>query len=338
MTFQDFCRQLGILPPDSIQPGRWTRCGTEAKPRSKTANVKLFEDGSGGLAIDFATMTEAAVWRESDGKAAKRDFGAENAALTARIQMREREEAAGTARALREWKSAEILRMAAHPYAEKKRLTMMGARGIRVKGDAMLVPMWRDGEIISLQRIDADGGKKFATGAPSKGGHFWIDRESAVVTILAEGWATAMTIFEAVSFSRVCVTFSAANMIEVASRLDWSGMCAVAGDNDHRQPCQWCLKRGEHLQNLPTQPRPEQCRCNPGHSAALAAAKIIGCGVAIPPACEDVTDFNDWFCLMLAAKEKLAEIAPRPPSPSRLRKAALAYVSARIMGAAKKVG
>lgn len=337
MTFQEFCRQLGILPPDSIPPGRWTRCGTEAKLRSKTANVKLCDDGQAGFAIDFATMTEAAVWRASDSKPARRDLGAENAALTARIQMREKEEKAGTERALREWKSAELIRLAAHPYAEKKRLTMMGARGIRVRGETLLVPLWRDGEVISLQRISETGEKRFAAGAPSKGGHFWIERPRAVVTIIAEGWATAMTIFEAVNHSRVCVTFSAANMIEVATRLDWQGMCAVAGDNDHRQPCPWCVKRGEHLQNPPTQPRPDQCRCNPGHSAALAAAKIIGCGVAIPPASDTVTDFNDWFALLLSTREKLAEIAPRPPSPSRLRKAALAYVSARIMGAAKKV-
>lgn len=222
-------------------------------------------------------------------------------------------------------------------YMQRKRLTMNGAQGLRVTGESLLIPMWRDNEIISLQRIEPDGSKKFAVGAPSKGGHFWIDRKGAVVTILCEGFATGMTCFEAVQNSRVCVTFSAANMIEVATKLDWHGFVAVASDNDHAKPCPWCLKQGEHLQNPPNLPRPKGCRCNPGKTAAMEAARVIKCGCAVPPTAEGITDYNDLFCAILAAKESDAAQLPRAPHPARLRQAACASIGAALMNAARFV-
>lgn len=330
MTFPDFCRQLGIIPPETIIWGRWYSCATEAKPRSKSASVKICADGRAGFANDHASMTEAAVWRESDGKKVSRDLGAENAERSARIQMRAKEEAEGTRRALKLWDSAQPLRHAAIPYMERKRVTMNGGYGFRIIGESLLIPMWRDGEIISIQRIESDGSKKFAAGAPSKGAYFWIDRKGAVATIIAEGFATALTVFESVANSRVCVTFSAANMIEVAMKLDWHGLTCIASDNDHEKPCPWCLKQGEHLQNPPNQKRPSECRCNTGYTSALAAAKVIKCGVAIPPAADGITDFNDYFCQLLAVKESIAQTLRRPPQPHALRSSALLPISSLI--------
>lgn len=338
MTFAEFCQSHGIICPKDIPLDRWTPCATEAKPRGKSASVKLTDGGTVGFAHDHASMTRAELWRAKDtGARKKRDMEAEDAARREREAIRAKEEAEGTARAVKLWTSAEELKMAAHPYVEKKRLTMQGASGLRVIKCALLIPMKRGERLISLQRIEADGTKKFASGAPSKGTYYWIHRKNPVASILCEGWATAMTLAEAVPMVSVCVSFSAANMIEVAKLLEWSGLCAVASDNDHEKPCPWCLKRGEHLQNPPNQPRPEQCRCNPGFSSALEAAKIIGCGVALPPAREGATDFNDWFCAMLAEKEKAVEAEKWKPHISKLRREACAPIYSAVMGAARMV-
>jgi putative DNA primase/helicase len=335
MTFPDFLRERGIIPPESFTEGRWQRCATITKPKGKTANVKLCADGKAGFAIDFAAMTEAEVWR-SGIKSKGRDFAAENARRSEELALRAAEEAEGIRRAVKRWEGATGLVGAAHPYCERKRLVMRGMMGLRVASDgALLVPMWRDGEIVSVQAIYEDGTKKFAYGPSSKLCHFWIDRDDAPITVITEGFATGVTIFEALPTAQVCVCFSAANMIAVAQKLDWKGLCIVAGDNDHKQPCPFCQKNGEHLQNPPTATRPEQCRCNPGHSAAVEAAKAIGCGVAIPPAGENITDFNDWFCELLAAKEKAAEGEKWGASPMRLRSAALAPIGNALMRAAR---
>lgn len=337
MTFPDFCRQHGIIPPESFTPGRWQRSATETAPKKKTANVKLCEDNRTGFAIDFAAMTEAAVWRESNSRTAKRDLGAENAERSARLALRENEEAEGMARAMAAWKKAKEFRNADLDYFRAKNLTMLGCKGLRALNSHLLIPMWRDGRIVSIQSIAPDGSKLFTAGAPTKGAVFWIDRPLAPVTLICEGFATGLTLAESVPLAKVCVTFSASNMIEVATRLDWHGMTTIAGDNDHAKPCPWCLKNGEHLQNPPNAPRPEQCRCNAGWTAALAVAKIIGCGVAIPPAAEGVTDWNDAFCAALSKKEESQEFQKWKPSPFSLRKEACALIYASVMSASRMV-
>lgn len=223
-----------------------------------------------------------------------------------------------------------------HEYIRKKRLTMYGCRNLRIDREGwLLVPLSINGSMISLQRISPKGEKRFATGAPTRGGYYWIERPKACVTILCEGFATGVTIFESVQHSRVCVAFSAANMIEVAKRLDWSGMCVVAGDNDWEKPCPWCIKQGSHEQNRPDLPRPEQCRCNPGWTAAMKASEIIKCGYV--PAVGPGTDWNDTFCMLLAESEDRSKDSPHPPSPYKLRQRACAPISDALMKAAKFV-
>ncbi len=338
MTFGEFCRTLGILSPEGMEEGRWIRCGTESKPRGKTGAVQLNLGGESGAAIDFATMTEHAVWRKKDGTERKRVSAEQvDAERRAREEERRRLETAGTKAAVEIWKKAEPMKLASHPYCARKKITMRGAMGLRVFNSSLLIPMIRGENLVSIQRIDENGKKLFAASAPSKGCVYWIERKNPVVTILCEGWGTGMTLAEAVPFAKVCVSFSAANMIEVAKLLDWSGLVCVAGDNDHEKPCPYCLKDGQHLQNPPNQKRPDQCRCNPGWSAAIDAAKIIGCGLAIPPAGEGMTDFNDWFCAMLAEKEKAVENEKWKPHISKLRQAAGAPINAAIMSAARDV-
>lgn len=317
MTFLDFLASLGILPPESLQPGRWQRCGTETHPKSKNANVKLCDDLATGFAIDFANMTEASIWRaDDDTRPNKAERTAEeNAALSARLALRRQEETRGTMRAVSVYEAAQPILHAAHPYLQKKRLDMNGCRGLKVDKDGWLVvPMRRDNHLISIQRISAEGDKRFATGAPTKGCSFRIWRPGAPITILAEGLATGLAVFAACPMAQVIICFSAANLVAVAERDEWSGMVAIAADNDH-----WTQEiHGK----------------NPGIEAGKRAAEIIGCGVAWPEHI-DGTDWHDLYMEKLAMLEKSNPEKDWPDSPHKLRQSALLPIRTALMAVAR---
>lgn len=318
MTFPEFLQSLGIIPPEIIVPGRWHRARTDTHPNKKNANVKLGESQDIGFAIDFSTMTEAAIWNIGADIIPKVERTAEeNAALSRKLAQRRAEELAGIARSAAIYGSAGPLLHGNHAYLQKKKCDMLGCRGLRVDEKGwLIVPMFGKGKVISIQRISPDGEKKFAHGAPTKWTHFRIWRPGAVITILCEGLATGLTLFAAVQNAVVEVCFTAANLVAVAEREKWQGMTVVAADNDH-----WT----QEIQGK-----------NPGLEAGHKAAKEIGCGIAIP-SCEG-TDFNDWFCERLAALEESDSTNPFLISnPINLRRAAMAPIGAEIMRQIKMV-
>ena len=105
-----------------------------------------------------------------------------------------------------------------HPYLAKKGVK---AHGTRVTGDGRLVvPLFDDqGEITSLQYIDANGGKLYHSGGKTGGAHWQVgtlDDDGAIY--IAEGFATAATIYQ--ETGRPCViAFSASNLVPVTGSL-----------------------------------------------------------------------------------------------------------------------
>lgn len=338
--FNAFLEGLGIIPPRAIIPGKWVRAATVTKPTKKNAAIKLNDDGS-GFAIDHSCMLEAEVWRErviDNAPDSKEREAVRRAASAERLQRLRQQEIQGTMRAVAAYAKAQPLMRAEHPYLAKKRLGMEGARGLKVDEEGWLViPMWRDERIVSIQRISGDGDKLFAAGAPTKGATFTIWRPNAPVTILCEGWATGAVVFAACPMASVEVCFSAANLVAVASRNQY-GTVAVAGDND---PWSMCFrhKKENLLEPLdPEGPRPEWCRCNPGKTAAMQAAKILGCGYAVPQVYgTQFTDWHDVWLSRLEALEKANEDKSWGASPHKLRSEALAPIRAQIMRAAKNI-
>lgn len=332
MTFSEFVKSAGIIPPEEFTPGRWQRCGTETHPRSKNANVKLCDDKATGFAIDFASMSEAAVWRSGDSARVERT-ALDNAALSATIALRRQEETKGTMRAQTLYANAEDLRFANHEYCRRKQITMSGMRGVKVDAEGWLVvPVYRAGKLISVQRINEPGEKRFAPGAPTKAGSFRLWRPGAPILILAEGLATACSVFEACPMAMVEVCFSASNMVAVAERIEWPGMMAVAGDNDQYTVCQRHKAEGHCETFDPESPRPEWCQCNPGKTYAMKAAAILGVGYAVPY-CEE-TDFNDLFRERLAKLEKPNAEKSYPDGPHKLRQTALLPIRTALMACA----
>lgn len=316
VTFPDFLRSLGIIPPEQFTPGRWQRCATDSNPRKRNASIKLNEDERSGFAQDFATMQECAVWLVTGDNGKIERTAQDIAASVERQRLRREMEIQGTMRARTAYVTSEPLRHANHPYLHRKRCDMQGCAGLKVdKEGALVIPMYREGRLVSVQRISEDGEKKFAWGAPSKAATFRIIRPGAVAQVLCEGLATGLTVFSACPMAQVIVCFSAANLIAVAEREDFTGMVAIAADNDAGTE--------------------EDSGKNPGIIAAQRAAEILGCGVAIPY-CQG-TDFNDMFIERLERIEKEDESEIHRAHPAKLRERALVPIRTAVMGALKKV-
>ena len=160
-----------------------------------------------------------------------------------------------------------------HPYLAAK-----GVRphALRQRGDVLLVPLTYGGHLVNLQRIKADGSKRFLFGGMLKGCYSSL----GVITpgaplYVCEGWATAATI-HAETGAAVAAAMNAGNLLAVGQRLQRQhpdAVLIVAGDDDR------------------------QTEGNPGKTAATKAAATLGCGLVLPPwsGAEPLTlsDFND---------------------------------------------
>ena len=269
--FLQFVQANGIIVPDTFTPGRWIRCRTESHPRKKNGSIKLADDGLVGWCQDYAVHAEPVMWRASDDAAAMA-APIDRAAIARRQEERRAALCEATLGARAFYEKCAPLRDS-HPYLVGKGLGVAGCVGLRVDTDGWLVvPMLYNGKILSLQRISPDGEKKFHFGATTKCAYYALERAGAAVTVLVEGFATGLTVFQAIANCRVIVAFNAGNLPVVAERMDRSGMGVVCADNDHET----AARIGR----------------NPGLDAAHAAAALLGVGVAAP-ACKG-TDWNDY--------------------------------------------
>ncbi len=160
-----------------------------------------------------------------------------------------------------------------HPYLIRKGLR---THGLRQRGDALLVPLVRNGVLANLQRIYPDGSKRFLSGGIVTGGYSPL----GVITpgaplYVCEGWATGATIHADTGASVACA-MNAGNLGPAALALREKHPHAsiiIAGDDDR------------------------QTESNPGRTAANAAAVAVGGLVVFPlwpqDAPADLTDFND---------------------------------------------
>jgi putative DNA primase/helicase len=212
--------------------------------------------------------------------------GACNLTAADRILIRERkakqdaEAAIGYARAAEEalslWEKAAPANPT-HPYLVKKHVQ---PHGIREGADGdLLVPVFIDGRIASLQMIDNDGAKLFVYGAKTGGGGYLIGDPGDHV-VIGEGYATVATLHEMTGLA-VAAAFSAGNLMAVARAIRRNypqAKITIAADDDFK------TERNKGF--------------NPGIREAQSAAKAVGAHVAIPlfnrNSGECGTDWNDF--------------------------------------------
>jgi putative DNA primase/helicase len=283
MTFADAIRAHGLLPRGPvIADGRWRRCPTEAHPRKRNGSYKLATDGRIGWYQDFARDTEPLTWR-IEGKIEQAPYdptwirkAQAEAAERLRLATLEAQEFYAGCKPL----------VGGHPYLESHGLDMRGVFGLRIDTKGWLVvPAHRGREISTVQRISADGDKRFWPGASVKGAAYSIGRVTSPFTVVCEGLATGLAIFAAVGNARVVVAFNAGNLSKVTIG---DGLAVIAADND------WETE--------------QRIGSNPGVDAATAAAEALQCGVVAPDGIEG-TDFCDYRVERLA--QRMAERKPK---------------------------
>jgi len=188
-----------------------------------------------------------------------------------------RAQQAKTAQQARHWWATAGPADPGHPYLSKKRLA---PHGLRQRDTMLLVPLFFESELVNLERIFPDGGKRPLPGGRVKGVASLIGRlEGAERVLVAEGWSTAAALHEAMGCP-VVVARNADNLAPVARRLRQRLPDEVAitiGADDDR-----------HL--------PAQGLANKGRVAARHAALAIDATLLMPSfcaRCETCTDFAD---------------------------------------------
>lgn len=268
-AFRQAVEKDGLALPEHIVPGRIVRFPGIGKSNGNTSGwAWLSEDGQAGVFGDWSSGLSD-TWHAPCGKvmtAAERAAHAQRVAELRRI--RDKEETTRHADAAREahaiWESATAADRE-QPYLKRKGVR---AHGLRCDStNRLIVPVTIDGEITSLQFIDATGAKLFLSGGAVKGGFFSIgDLHEANTLLLCEGYATGASLFEATGLP-VVVAFNAGNLTPVAKQLR------------KQFPPVTIVLCGDHDLN------------GTGQRAARNAAEAIG-GVVVLPV-EMGMDFND---------------------------------------------
>ena len=240
------------------------------------------------------------------GREANRTRFMEAAKLRDAERTRVRSEAACEARRLLE---AATIESGDHKYLRDKGVNAYG--DIHTNGLELLIPA-RDvnGVLRTLQKIRADGSKRFLTGGGKRGYYFAMGKPKGRI-IVCEGYATGATIHEATD-DAVAVAFDCGNLKPTAMALHSrypEHVIVVAADDDIDK------------------------EVNAGVDGATAAALAVGGLLAIPyfgaERPSEVSDFND-----LAAACGLREVArqidaaSRPSEPSVSIRAGVRLVKA----------
>ena len=276
--FRTAIRDAGLTPPESIEPdGRLHRFSSNGQPRDDAGWYVLFGDefsvGSFGCWRGGISQT----WRvKGDHKLSPREQTVHRERKASIKRVRQAEDAKCKAEAQKNaveiWRTSEPA-TDDHPYLVRKGVK---AHGLRVLGDGRLVvPMFEGAELHSLQFISAAGKKKFLTGGRVRGCYFPIGQPDGI-QCLAEGFATAATIYEATGHA-VAVAFSASGLPLVARllRAKYPDLqLIICADDDTK-------KDGS----------------NPGMTAAQEAAREVDGPLAVPDFGDDwqvgASDFND---------------------------------------------
>lgn len=258
-------------------------CGR--KPSDKTMGIRINEDGR-GVAHCFRCGYVETRHRERDPSMLKQHPVARVVNVMTGLHFAEQREREAEAAA------GALVRWAAADWAarEHRYLTVkgVGAHGIRVDGDLLLVPI-RDNNrcLLSLQSISPFGVKRFHPRGRVKGGYHAIGCPNGKV-VICEGYATGATIHED-THCAVAVAFNSGNLVPVALALRAKYpelTLVIAADDDWKTPG------------------------NPGLTAARQAAAAVGGLLAVPdftglPRGDHDSDFNDLH--RLAGRIEVAE-------------------------------
>lgn len=267
--FISFMAAEGVQPVEPIERRLATgelirfRCDGDGKGRRNGWAILYLDDRPAGAFGNYR-LGVSRKWKSGKSGALtseeRRRLNDEWAATKARRMEERREAESEAARDARDmWASAGPA-SPEHPYADLKGLAV---RDLRQAGGKLLVPMFDgDGDLWNLQRIGADGAKRFLRGGRTEGlfSTIGVFTRRGETCCIGEGYATMAAVNEASGYPCI-VAFSAKNILPVA-RI-WS----------HARPDMHFIICADDDAHLNT---------NIGLEEARKAAEIIGARVAIP--------------------------------------------------------
>ncbi len=196
------------------------------------------------------------------------------------------------------WNNAELANNN-HPYLVSKKIRSYGLRQLKGK---LLIPIYIDGEISSLQTIANNGSKIFLPNGEIKSGYFEIKANPNII-LIGEGYSTVASCYQATNYHCV-IAFNAGNLKAVAFTIRHQypqSQIILLADND-----QW-----------------NSNGINIGVEKATEAAKAID-GTIIVPSFSDLstkpTDFNDLATLQgidEVKKQITQSLLQEPSKPSQ---------------------
>lgn len=280
--FRDAIRAAGLNPPMDITSGKFHRFPGADKNDGNTAGwCLIFDNHQGGCFGDWSTgLSENwQIKREQPFSPDEQVEFNKKVSEAKKAQETERQakytEAAKTA--LNIWNESSELFADQHQYALQKRIMTYGAR---LNKENLIIPIYWKEAISSLQFISSNGSKYFLSNGKISGAYYTIgviDSEKPIC--IAEGFATAASIYEATSYA-VIVAFNANNLKPVALEIREKfpqALIIICADDDIKT------------------------KGNPGMSSAKLAASISNAKIAIPTFGEDracnASDFNDMAIL-----------------------------------------
>lgn len=226
MDFIQFARSHGILINDLPPLGVWKRFPTEDHPRSRNGAVKFM--GDVGFVQNHATSTVVSIWKPDSPITTK-----VKSTYLASIRSAEDEQKKKQHQAMQ--RAVGMLNgsgLSTHSYLEAKGFPDEQGNVLWQDGKpVLLIPMRVAGNLVGVQQIDEDGGKKFLYGQRTSGAVFTFDNKG--MNVLCEGYATALSVRLAMKQMKqrytLHVCFSAGNMAKVAAGLEPGLLIA---DND----------------------------------------------------------------------------------------------------------
>lgn len=183
-----------------------------------------FHNGNVGWFMDWRSMEKPVVVK---GKLSKADQEALNGSFSgANNKVSRKALEAGTRRIWKAGTSPE-----GHPYLQKKGIT--APPEVKHHDGCLIIPVFgANSELNGLQRIDADGRKRFLAGTRKKGSMFGIKGNGT--HIICEGFSTGVSLHMATG-SSIAVAFDVGNLPHVARAVSKKvnpQKIIIAGDND----------------------------------------------------------------------------------------------------------
>lgn len=231
MAFSEAISRAGLGETKVVPDGRLHRFATpDDKGKETSGWYVLYCDGvPSGAAGDWRHGTEIIWSAKTDLTPQEQQEQDKRIEEAKKLRESERQRVAREAaeKAQRIWDNAK--NPGEHPYLHKKGVSAYGVRQDKY-GNLIIPAIDHQGNIHTIQFISPVGDKKFLTGGV-KQGHFFTIPGSGDKIYIAEGYATAATIYEATGATCV-VAFDAGNLSSVCKNWKGKGQLFICADND----------------------------------------------------------------------------------------------------------